>query len=96
MQIVGVGFKEACRPLPVCVLIEGPKCRPVSLRWEVGGPITAPPKGSTRSGKLRDEPFRIRDIHLNHPDIGILTAPAREILGKFLMFISIFPHCRNK
>lgn len=36
-----------------------------------------------------DEPFRIRDIKFNNPDIGILNAPASQVRIKFTFSFNI-------
>ncbi len=60
------GFEEACRPLPVCVLAVRPNCRGVpACAQEVAGLWRRLTLTSNQIGQLRDEPFPIRDIHLD-------------------------------
>ena len=62
----------------------------ISLRyWKVAAPFTF---GLTRvkpGFPLSDEPFPIRDIQFNDPEVVVLASPAIAIIPKFLRIFSI-------
>ena len=42
-----------------------------------------PLRGSTYGGRFSDEPFRLRDIQFDHPQILVEACPPREEIGDF-------------
>lgn len=50
---------------------------------------------STRSGIYSDEPFTIRDIQFNNPQIGVAIVPPGQIFAKFKWIFSILRPCRS-
>lgn len=48
---------------------------------------------STRKTCLSDEPFTIRDIQFNNPQVRVSKLPASQILTEFLFIFSILNAC---
>lgn len=80
---------RACRPFPVCVLAARPRAARTACASEVARPdrLWLFHVNLLRQGC--DEPFAVRDICLDNPDIGILALSASQILRKFYFVFNI-------
>ena len=58
---------------------------------EVVAPFTFRALGVNPQFPLNDEPFPIRDIQFDHPEIVVLPASTIAIIPKFFRIISILP-----